>query len=78
MQLFDMSCVQYQNSGGNNGGDWTDFFEVEAALSQSYHKIQFLRQWDRYLEEETETVEVRAGWCCCGNGKERDVKVVLK
>ena len=43
MQLFDMSCVQYQNGGGNNGGRWTDFIDVEAALSQSYHLMQFLR-----------------------------------
>ena len=55
MQLFDMSCVQYQNGGG-----WTDFIDVEAALSRSYHRVQFLRQWERYLEDETEKVEVRA------------------
>lgn len=25
-----------------------------------------------------EMVEVRIGWWCCGKGKERDIKVVLK
>jgi len=56
MQLFDMSCVQYQNGGGG----WTDFIDVEAALNRSYNRMQFLRQWERYLEDETEAVEVRA------------------
>ena len=33
MQLFDMSCMQYHNGGGNNSFGWTNFIDVEAALS---------------------------------------------